>query len=317
MAVTWEKLLYETQLSAWTGSTNLVTVGDLVLGGTNKRITFGTNDYLEFNNNWYRFYIDSNEVFRVDAGTFIIDNTYGFRLAGGHTYDADNWRIFSFDTGWDALVYNTTDNRYEFWVGSEGGEKLSLDATWLDIVTSSGAKLTGTTRQIQFDANDYLRYTSDTYHFYINNVSKVTVDANGLCSNDYINASSGYKVDGTQVYQFHPGMYTDATWEDKTVASDTGWLTLDTSTVFGVPAGVKALSIMVGFKDTGGTSELFMTRKEAAATSDFAVTNQVTGVLIYNNGIILCDTNGDFQYQITTSGANTAHTWLRIIGYWI
>lgn len=334
MAVTWEKLLYESELDAWTGSTNLVTVGDLVLGGASRRITFDAGDYLEYDNaSGYWVFITASPTGDIRIGaplganpnSILLDgnvwlnsvNDY-LSLANNLVYDVgqSRWEYIASAAGGVMQITPAGIFQFSFATAGTAGQEATLTVQ-LQIGTDGEIILGGSTRRITFDTDDYLQYVSDTYHFYVGGVSEVTVDADGLCANDYVNAGSGYKVDGVQVYQFTPGMWTSTSW-DGDARSDEGWTTVDTSTVFGVPAGVKAVSLMAAIRDSGGAgSGYFGIRKDSVTEGAVGVLTQVSDVIIYNNGIVECNSNGDFEYTVNASGANTSDVWLRITGYWI
>jgi len=105
---------------------NVDRLDDTTLVGTNRRITFDTNDYLEYlttEDRWL-FKIGGVTQYSLDAGTFVISSVYGTRLAGTNRY-------FSFDVGWDLIAFDTTENSYQFWIGGEGASKLTITSSGL------------------------------------------------------------------------------------------------------------------------------------------------------------------------------------------
>lgn len=91
---------------------------------------------------------------------------------------------------------------------------------------------------------------------------------------------------------------TSASWTGasaKTVA-DNG--IIDLSAVFGVPAGVKAVALSLGV--VGNTVPTYAQLGPNAGyyTAVFQSV-QVSGVAIYNSGIVPCDANGDIYFRCT------------------
>lgn len=112
---------------------------------------------------------------------------------------------------------------------------------------------------------------------------------------------------------------TSTSW-DGDPYSTTSKTLIDLSAVFGVPAGVKAVSIRAAIRD------------EAAATGDYTLVlgptnsggvgpsmNCIPVNDRYNRGAftVPCDANGDIYYQIVASGTGTMDVILQIWGYWI
>jgi len=102
--------------------------------------------------------------------------------------------------------------------------------------------------------------------------------------------------------------------------STTAKTKIDLSTVFGVPAGVKAVLVYVAIRDSA-----------AATTDNFVVLSpnstanlgQSSTCPPYNDRygrythVVPCDENGDIYYQLQASGAGTLDMWLQIWGYWM
>lgn len=96
--------------------------------------------------------------------------------------------------------------------------------------------------------------------------------------------------------------------------------TIDLSSVFGVPAGVKAVLVRVTIRDSGSaTNDVSVSLGPAGLTG--ALTVRCSGLPndSYTNGCLTvpCDTNGDIHYTVTASGANTMDVTLQIWGYWL
>lgn len=110
------------------------------------------------------------------------------------------------------------------------------------------------------------------------------------------------------------GEWTSTSWDGDSF-SDEDWTTLDLSTEFGIPAGVKAVLLNVSIRDSGGAGYCFDIRKEAGQSQCFQVWTQRPDRWITQTGWVPCDSNGDFQYKINASDVNTMDIWVRIYGY--
>ena len=93
---------------------------------------------------------------------------------------------------------------------------------------------------------------------------------------------------------------------------------IDLSSVFGVPAGVKAVLIRLVCRDSAawGTGNLYLS--VSPADGSYVVTARPYGgdVSAEITGVCPCDANGDIYYMINASGAGTMDCWIQIWGYW-
>lgn len=109
---------------------------------------------------------------------------------------------------------------------------------------------------------------------------------------------------------------------DGDARSTTAKTKIDLSTVFGVPAGVKAVLVSSNIRDSGSANaaELYFILSPNNVSYD--------GIYQYCGGlandaitsaerIIPCDANGDIYYQIRASGNGTMDIWMAIMGYWL
>jgi len=116
---------------------------------------------------------------------------------------------------------------------------------------------------------------------------------------------------------------TSTSWDGDSF-STTGKTLIDLSSVFGVPAGVKAVIVSISLRDSASL----------AAPSDgyyFILSPNNTsfeGIYVYCGGIaddqfthsqhiIPCNVDGDIYYQIKASGTGTMDVHLQIWGYWL
>ena len=113
---------------------------------------------------------------------------------------------------------------------------------------------------------------------------------------------------------------TSTSW-DGDAYSTTSKTKIDLSSVFSVPAGVKAVLVKVSLRDSGSaaTSCVFQLSGVSSGTK-YSLTAQASPIndrYAYFNGIVPCDANGDIYYQIAASGTGTMVVFLEIWGYWL
>lgn len=111
---------------------------------------------------------------------------------------------------------------------------------------------------------------------------------------------------------------TSTSW-DGDAHSTTAKTSIDLSAVFGVPAGVKAVSVYLQINDSASsTTDCFIyLSPNNTAYSGFALntgkaTNDYANTTCF---IVPCDANGDIYYQITASGTGTFDVIMQIWGY--
>ncbi len=114
---------------------------------------------------------------------------------------------------------------------------------------------------------------------------------------------------------------TSTSW-DGDAYSTTAKTKIDLSTVFGVPANVKAVLARLTARDSGssaGYCQLALSPNNTAGS--VAVQAYLQGVAnnvyVSANGIVPCDSGGDIYYQITASGTNTLDAFIEIWGYYL
>ena len=114
---------------------------------------------------------------------------------------------------------------------------------------------------------------------------------------------------------------TSTDW-DGDAFSTTAKTKIDLSTVFGVPANVKAVLVRLTARDSGSSSATCQLAVSPNDTADIVVVqvylqgfaNNVYGA---SSGVCPCDANGDIYYQIAASGTGTLDAWLEIWGYFL
>lgn len=114
---------------------------------------------------------------------------------------------------------------------------------------------------------------------------------------------------------------TSTSW-DGDARSTTATTSIDTSVVFGVPAGIKAALVRLIARDSGShpQTNLHVTLSSSSdmlATPQLSVRPPGADILSENCDIVNCNANGDFYYTITASGSGTMDVWISIKGYFI
>ena len=112
---------------------------------------------------------------------------------------------------------------------------------------------------------------------------------------------------------------TSTAW-DGDAFSTTSKTLIDLSTVFGAPAGIKAILAEYSIKDSGssnGTCRLVLSANNANMTGVHLMGSPTNNHFATSNAIIPCDVNGDIYYQIVASGTNTMTIYIQILGYWL
>jgi len=103
--------------------------------------------------------------------------------------------------------------------------------------------------------------------------------------------------------------------------STTAKTKIDLSVKFGVPAGIKAVLLYYGIKDSASeTSNCYIAFSPNDVSEDYAALLKIYGlnndVQYTNSAIVPCDANGDIYYRILASGAGTLDAWMKIWGYY-
>lgn len=95
---------------------------------------------------------------------------------------------------------------------------------------------------------------------------------------------------------------------------------LDLSSLFGIPAGVKAVNIQIRCNDsaTWGTNDLYVAAGPST-TYFYQMTVPAFGgdIVSDQTGIVNCNANGDIAVRIKASGTGTMDVTIRIWGYYI
>ena len=138
-------------------------------------------------------------------------------------------------------------------------------------------------------------------------------------------AADSDKLDGLNSTDFGRPVFlttplTSTAW-DGDAYSTTSKTKIDLSSVFGVPAGVKAVLVKVALRDSASASGLYYIQFSGVSSgTGYSLTVPAIPVndrYGYGQGIVPCNANGDIYYQLTASGTNTMDVYLEIWGYWL
>ena len=138
-------------------------------------------------------------------------------------------------------------------------------------------------------------------------------------------AADSDKLDGYDSADFGRPVFlttplTSTAWEGA-ARSTTAKTLIDLSVVFGVPAGVKAVSVIAVVRDSASaTGEYYMCLSPvntAGVGPKVACSGLANDKWSQESYIVPCDSNGDIYYQIVASGTGTLDAYLQIQGYWL
>jgi hypothetical protein len=148
-------------------------------------------------------------------------------------------------------------------------------------------------------------------------------------SDDYLeivdtsaNASKKITRENLTGWHFLTSPLTSTAW-DGAAFSTTAKTLIDLSTVFGAPAGVKAILVQLLARDSGSANSnvIFFGVGPNDVDASCPVMSVARGLpndtMAYQTGIVPCNVNGDIYYQIVASGSGTMDCWIRIWGYWL
>ena len=111
---------------------------------------------------------------------------------------------------------------------------------------------------------------------------------------------------------------TSTSWDGDSF-STTAKTLIDLSAVFGVPAGVKAVYVLVRVNDSAsaGTDCYLILSPNNTAASGFQSRpyGRANDAYESHSFIVPCDANGDIYYQILASGAGTFDVLIQVWGY--
>lgn len=115
---------------------------------------------------------------------------------------------------------------------------------------------------------------------------------------------------------------TSTSW-DGDAYSTTAKTEINLNTVFGVPAGAKAVQVWVAAQDSGseaGTNIAVLLSPNATAAQG-PVWCRLDGTpndhYHSESGKVPCNASGNIYYQVAASGVGTMDIWIQIWGWWI
>lgn len=113
---------------------------------------------------------------------------------------------------------------------------------------------------------------------------------------------------------------TSTSWDGDSF-STTAKTKIDLSSVFSVPAGVKAVLVRARVRDSASASgDYWLGLSPNNTALDIAMDVKcppVNDLIGANQGVVPCDDNGDIYYQISASGFSTLDVFMQIWGYWL
>jgi hypothetical protein len=235
-----------------------------------------------------------------------------------HGFAAGNY------AGGNYLRYDPTNG---FVIKAVGGA-ITLDENGLAIENntdigwySGGSKILGITGGIE-DSEQYIDVNNGFNYFTIIGDTWAAGKAKFTGSYRYGGDLISFKNNTEYtVYGFHPleTPLTSTSW-DWDARSTTAVTIIDTSAVFGAPAGIKAALVRIGARDSAawGTDGLYI-GVGPSATYWYHLTCPAFGGDVRNwvQGIVPCDANGDFYFHNVASGTNTMDVEMMILGYCI
>lgn len=123
----------------------------------------------------------------------------------------------------------------------------------------------------------------------------------------------GGTVWGSQLgYSFVPSYHSSTAWDGDAKSGADG--IIDLSAVFGVPAGVKAVSARIAAIDETVDVIFRLSRDSSQLSNGISQRTQVANQYIHANGIVPCDANGDIYFS--QSGELDGVS-IEITGWWV
>ena len=157
----------------------------------------------------------------------------------------------------------------------------------------------------------------------------INVNANEVDDESYIQLQADeVRITGDIVVGRNATTYTGYIFVPlATPATSTAWdgdafdsgdnATIDLSAVFGIPAGVKAVLIRYTFNCPEVGKIVRFGPSSATSTSAIEQYSQIASRYISQDGVVVCDANGDIYFSTTAVNGQEANVWLFIHGYWI
>ena len=113
---------------------------------------------------------------------------------------------------------------------------------------------------------------------------------------------------------------TSTAWDGDSFSTTSKTL-IDLSSVFGAPAGIKAVDVLVNLRDSASAttySYMYLSPNNTANSGKiFSCDNGKNDGLVPVSATIPCNSDGDIYYQIVASGSGTMDVTIQIWGYWL
>lgn len=146
----------------------------------------------------------------------------------------------------------------------------------------------------------------------------MAVDINGI--QDEVVAIETHLVTNYGVFKPLTTPLTSTAWDGDAYSTASKTL-IDLSSVFGAPAGIKAVLLKVILRDSassGADCAIYLSPNNISGSGMTASCERITNdVTVFRSFVVPCDSNGDIYYQTAASGSGTLDVWLEIHGYWV
>ena len=164
-------------------------------------------------------------------------------------------------------------------------------------------------------------YTSGNTTITITGGSDYTLASAAISGQAYSYAASpqGFPL-GTSAFIPLITPATSTSWDGDSFSTTSKTL-IDLSSVFGVPAGVKAVYVQMAIRDSASSTTdawiVLGADNTAGKGINFGCGGLANDMWARPAAIVPCNTDGDIYYQINASGTSTFDVYLFIWGYWL
>ena len=142
----------------------------------------------------------------------------------------------------------------------------------------------------------------------------------------WLTLGTGLTITDTTIKPSQPQFYPLTTalistsWDGDSFSTTSKTL-IDLSSVFGVPAGVKAVYVQMAIRDSASSTTdawiVLGADNTAGRGINFGCGGLANDMWARPAAIVPCNTDGDIYYQINASGTSTFDVYLFIWGYWL
>ena len=241
------------------------------------------------------------------AGNVTLDAD-GATLALGSTLAPISTKVKWTSAGGDAAVYG-------YYTGLGGSTEYAVAA--LEAVKTKTATIAAKAR----GADSSITLSADSIT--LDNLNVGTATGAGTGDVAFSGDLQSYKNSTLYTgYAFVPltTPLTSTSW-DGDAYSTTAKTLIDLSAVFGAPAGVKAILVYTGVRDSGSSASdcrLVLSPNDTDGIGlQTGAAGQTNDMWSRDVLIVPCDANGDIYYQIVATGASTMDVYIQIWGYYL